>query len=135
MTFPANTDFDCTSPRPLLGSAAQFMQKAAYQNWESIMKRTLLSIGIGAGIMYLLDPELGAVRRSYLRDKLRGVAPKTSEAIHEKKEALAATAHDLTAKADAAAAEKIDSIPVETAEVAEAAEDKREASEELDPAA
>ncbi|HEX8551591.1 MAG TPA: hypothetical protein VF681_08535 [Abditibacteriaceae bacterium] len=77
------------------------------------MKKTLLTVGLGAAAMYLFDPELGEVRRSYLRDKLRGVAPKTSDAIHEKKEALAASAHDLTERADAAAAEKIDAIPVE----------------------
>ena len=77
------------------------------------MKKTLLSIGIGAGIMYLLDPELGEVRRSILRDRLRGIAPKTSAAVHDKAEALTATAQGLTAKADERAAEAIESIPVE----------------------
>lgn len=99
------------------------------------MKKTLLSIGIGAGIMYLFDPELGEVRRSILRDKLRGVAPKTADAVHSKVEALSTKTHDLTDAADAAAAAKIDSIPVESlGEVQQVAEDKRDAAE-LDPAA
>ena len=44
------------------------------------MKKTLFSIGVGAGLMYFLDPELGEVRRSMLRDRLNGIAPKTSAA-------------------------------------------------------
>ena len=71
------------------------------------MKKTLISVGIGAGLMYFLDPELGEVRRSMLADKLRGNLPKTSDAIHEKAEELSNKAHDLTVKADEAAAEVI----------------------------
>jgi methyl-accepting chemotaxis protein len=77
------------------------------------MKRTLLSVGIGAGLMYLFDPELGEVRRSILRDKLSGLSgrmPKTSEAIHDKAEALAAQADDLTTRVDEAAAEVITNV-------------------------
>ena len=77
------------------------------------MKKTLLSIGIGAGIMYLLDPELGEVRRSILRDRLRGIAPKTSAAVHDKAETLSASAHGFAAKADERAAEAIEAIPVD----------------------
>jgi hypothetical protein len=36
------------------------------------MKKTLFCMGVGAGLMYLLDPELGEVRRSLLRDRLSG---------------------------------------------------------------
>ena len=71
------------------------------------MKKTLLSIGIGAGVMYLLDPELGEIRRSLLKDKLRGVLPKTADAIHGKADALSAKAQDLTHIADEAAADAI----------------------------
>jgi methyl-accepting chemotaxis protein len=77
------------------------------------MKRTLLSIGIGAGLMYLFDPELGEIRRSMLRDRLSGLSgrmPKTSEAIHDKAEALAAQADDLTTRVDEAAAEVITNV-------------------------
>ena len=98
------------------------------------MKKTLLSIGIGAGIMYLLDPELGPVRRSLLADKLRGVAPKTSDAVAHKAEALSAKAHDLSEQADAKAAEAIDSLPVEPSDAVDAVEEKLEAKD-LDPAA
>jgi hypothetical protein len=81
--------------------------------WRDDMKRTLLSVGLGAGLMYLFDPELGEVRRSILRDKLSGLSgrmPKTSEAIHDKAEALAAQADDLTTRVDEAAAEVITNV-------------------------
>ena len=101
------------------------------------MKKTLLSIGIGAGIMYLLDPELGPVRRSMLADKLRGVAPRTSDAVAHKAEALSAKAHDLSEQADARAAEAIESLPVEPSEAADAVDAVAEKIEakDLDPAA
>lgn len=77
------------------------------------MKKTLFSLGIGAGLMYLFDPELGEIRRSLLRDKLSewsGRMPKTSEAIHEKAEALTATAEDLATRVDETVAEAIDNV-------------------------
>ncbi|HEX8235470.1 MAG TPA: hypothetical protein VF600_05900 [Abditibacteriaceae bacterium] len=77
------------------------------------MKKTLFSIGIGAGLMYLFDPELGEIRRSMLRDRLSGLSgrmPKTSEALHDKAEALAAQADDLTTRVDEAAAEVITNV-------------------------
>lgn len=74
------------------------------------MKKTLFCMGIGAGMMYLLDPELGEVRRSMLRDKLSGSMPKTSDAIHAKAEVIGSKASDLTARADEAAAEAISTI-------------------------
>mgnify|MGYP002779834476 CR=1 FL=1 len=77
------------------------------------MKRTLFSLGIGAGLMYLFDPELGEIRRSMLRDKLSewsGRMPKTSEAIHEKAEALTAQAETLAERVDEKAAEVIENV-------------------------
>lgn len=88
------------------------------------MKKTLISIGLGAGMMYLLDPEHGEERRTNLVNKLRGVAPKTSEAVQAKAEALGASMHDVTARADEKAADAIESIPVETPAVQEANEAK-----------
>jgi len=77
------------------------------------MKKTLISVALGAGAMYLLDPELGEIRRSMLKDKLRGTAPKTADALHDKKEAVATKAHELVAQADDKAAEAISAVPVE----------------------
>ena len=74
------------------------------------MKRTLISIGIGAGLMYLFDPELGEVRRSMLADKFQGALPQTQEALASKVEAVSAKATELTEIADNATAEKIDSL-------------------------
>lgn len=77
------------------------------------MKKTLFSLGIGAGLMYLFDPELGEIRRSMLRDRLSewsGRMPKTSEAIHEKAEAITATAEDLATRVDETVAEAIDNV-------------------------
>lgn len=71
------------------------------------MKRSLALIGIGAGLMYLFDPEMGEVRRGMLRDRLQELLPETGEALHEKVDAVAAKAADLTHQADAMAADKI----------------------------
>ena len=72
------------------------------------MKKTLITVGIGAGLMYLLDPELGEIRRSMLKDKLRGRLPKTADALHDKKGAVATKAHELVTQADDKAAEAIE---------------------------
>ena len=74
------------------------------------MKKTLVLMGIGAGIMYLLDPDHGEARRAQLREQLGGMLPKTSDAVHAKADALAAKADDLTARVDDLAAEKISTV-------------------------
>ena len=74
------------------------------------MKRSLICMGIGAGLMYLFDPELGETRRALLRDKFQGAMPQTQEALSSKAEAVVAKATELTEIADTAAAEKIDSL-------------------------
>ena len=71
------------------------------------MKRTLATIGLGAGLMYLLDPEHGEERRAQLREKFQGLLPKTSGAVSEKVEAIGMKAIDLTSRADDKAAEAI----------------------------
>ena len=81
------------------------------------MKKTLICMGIGAGIMYLLDPELGEVRRSVLRDKLAGRLPRTSDAIQSKADAIAAKADNLATQADEAAADAITNVGPKTDDV------------------
>ena len=71
------------------------------------MKRTLFTIGLGAGLMYLLDPEHGEERRAQLRDKFQGFLPRTSGAVSDKVEAIGMKAIDLTARVDDKAAEAI----------------------------
>ena len=74
------------------------------------MKRSLICMGIGAGLMYLFDPELGEMRRSMLQDKFQGAMPQTQDALASKAADLGAKATELTEKADSAAAETIDSL-------------------------
>ena len=88
------------------------------------MKKTLISIGIGAGLMYLFDPELGEVRRSLLADKFQGILPQTQEALASKVEAVSVKASELTEIADSAAAEKIDSIASDSIGAVDAVEEK-----------
>jgi hypothetical protein len=71
------------------------------------MKRALICAGLGAGLMYLLDPEHGGERRAQLRDKVQGLLPRTSDAITEKAQSISMHAIDLTARADEKAAEVI----------------------------
>lgn len=79
------------------------------------MKKTLLCAGIGAGLMYLLDPELGEIRRSMLKDKLSGRLPKTTDAVVAKADALVAKVDEVAAKADETAAEAISHASLPTA--------------------
>ena len=75
------------------------------------MKKTLLTIGIGAGLMYLFDPKHGSERRAQLLDKIQGTLPKTAEAVTSKVSALGSKATDLTAHADDIAADAVSTIP------------------------
>jgi hypothetical protein len=71
------------------------------------MKKALICAGLGAGVMYLLDPEHGSERRAQLRDKVQGLLPRTSDAITDKAQSIGMQAIDLTARADEKAAEVI----------------------------
>jgi len=93
------------------------------------MKKALISIGLGAGIMYLWDPEHGEERRANLLATLRGVAPKTTGAVQAKAEALTASVQDVTAKADEKAADAIESIPMETPTVKKTVTEAAEAAD------
>lgn len=74
------------------------------------MKKGIVLMSIGAGLMYLFDPEQGEARRSQLRDKFAGVLPQTKEALEAKTEAITTQASTLAEKADSIAAEKISAI-------------------------
>ncbi|MCZ7573899.1 MAG: SRPBCC family protein [Ardenticatenaceae bacterium] len=64
--------------------------------------KTLLSgVSLGAGIMYLLDPEKGERRRALLRDKMVGL-------MHETSDAVAVTARDLDNRRHGLLAEAMD---------------------------
>jgi hypothetical protein len=83
------------------------------------MKRSLALMGIGAGLMYLFDPEMGEVRRGMLKDRLQEMLPQTGEVLHEKVDAVASKAADLTQHADAIAADKINSAADKISSMAE----------------
>jgi len=79
------------------------------------MKKALFSLTVGAGLMYLFDPEHGSQRRKQLLDKIQGTMPKTAEAVNHKVNALGTKASDLTAdltaRADDIAAEAVTTLP------------------------
>lgn len=79
------------------------------------MKKTLISIAIGAGLMYLFDPELGEIRRSMLQDKLSGRMPNTVDAVHAKAEEVHAKVSEVAHKADEAAADAISNASIPSA--------------------
>jgi uncharacterized membrane protein len=60
----------------------------------------LSSAGLGAGLMYILDPNHGRRRRALLRDKLNSAAKKASQAVE-------VTARDLSNRAQGLAAEAV----------------------------
>jgi hypothetical protein len=74
------------------------------------MKKGIVLMGVGAGLMYLFDPEQGEARRAQLAEKFTGLLPQTKEAIDAKAEAITTQASTLAEKADAMASEKISAI-------------------------
>jgi hypothetical protein len=74
------------------------------------MKKTLISMVMGAGVMYLFDPMHGQERRTQVRGKLADLLPKTRQAVHDKAGAVEVAAQDLTIKVDEKAAEVISSV-------------------------
>lgn len=74
------------------------------------MKKLLFTLGLGAGVMYFLDPELGEIRRSMLMDKLQGKLPKTVDALAHKAEVVHAKVEDVAARADEAVADAVENV-------------------------
>lgn len=58
------------------------------------------SLGIGAGLMYILDPDRGKRRRAHVRDKIRHVANKTDDAIGKTSRDLANRVSGVVAEAE-----------------------------------
>ncbi len=79
------------------------------------MKKSLVLMGIGASLMYFLDPEMGEVRRGMLRDKFEGLMPETKDALASKADEVVAKVSEITEKADHKAAETIQTLGSETA--------------------
>lgn len=74
------------------------------------MKRSLICMGIGAGLMYLFDPDMGEVRRGLLCDRFREMMPQTNEALASKADEVADFAGEIVEKADTMTAEKVQSF-------------------------
>lgn len=74
------------------------------------MKKTIICLGVGAGLMYLFDPEMGEVRRGLLKDKMQGVMPQTKDALSSQTDAVVSKASTLSETADSKAAETIKSV-------------------------
>ena len=88
------------------------------------MKKTIICVAIGAVAMYLLDPELGAIRRSMWADKFIGKMPKTGKAISEKASALSDKVSEVATHADEAAADAVDHAADKAKEVVAQADSK-----------
>ncbi|MFY9608842.1 MAG: SRPBCC family protein [Blastocatellia bacterium] len=68
------------------------------------MKKTtavISGLGIGAGLMYIFDPDRGKRRRAQVRDKVRHVANKTDDAIGKTSRDLANRVSGIVAEAEA----------------------------------
>ena len=80
-----------------------------------------LGAGLGAGLMYLLDPDRGSRRRAIARDKITSAVNRTGQAIGEKSRDLRNRARGIAAETgsllrSSQAAEKAD---VQSSQVAE----------------
>lgn len=74
------------------------------------MKRSLICMGIGAGLMYLFDPDMGEVRRGMLQERFQELMPQTNDALSSKVGEVAEHADDLTERVDSMAAEAVHSL-------------------------
>ncbi|HYE71833.1 MAG TPA: hypothetical protein VEF04_00825 [Blastocatellia bacterium] len=69
-----------------------------YFNGKSWLLPVLGGIGMGAGLMYILDPDRGRTRRALARDKMKSAVNRTGRAISSK-------TRDLTNRAQGVVAE------------------------------
>jgi hypothetical protein len=65
---------------------------------QHVLRSTMLGAGLGAGVMFLFDPNRGVRRRSLVRDKV-------IRATHKTRDALDATRRDFTHRIEGIAAE------------------------------
>src|SRR5678816_4408767 len=84
-------------PRPWL-DARSVVTITTRQRRMPPLSRVLLGALIGAGVMYLLDPDRGRRRRAVLRDQLVSAGHRTSDAV-------GATSRDVTNRARGVVAE------------------------------
>jgi hypothetical protein len=55
-------------------------------------------VALGAGLMYILDPDRGSSRRAYTRDKVTSAVNKTGRAIGKKSRDIKKRAHGIVAE-------------------------------------
>jgi len=72
-----------------------------YFDKNSFLLPVLGAIGLGAGLMYILDPERGRRRRAVARDKVTSAFNRTGRAISKKSRDLSNRAYGLAAETGA----------------------------------
>jgi len=76
---------------------------------QRVLRSTMLGAGLGAGLMFLLDPDRGVRRRSLVRDKV-------IRARHKTRDVLNATRRDVGHRIEGVAAELRGSVSAEAAD-------------------
>jgi hypothetical protein len=84
---------------PFAGRQRHWYEK--YFNKNSSLLPVLGAIGLGAGLMYILDPDRGRGRRTFARDKVMSAFNRTGRAISEKSRDLSNRAYGLAAETGA----------------------------------
>ena len=94
------------------------------------MKKALFLMGLGAGAMYLFDPELGTRRREQLRDTMLGLIVRADNTISDTAFDLSDKAHDLAAQASSKVQDVASTVEEKTDTVKEAATSLQDAAKD-----
>jgi hypothetical protein len=73
----------------------RYLNRVSGANW---MWPVIGGIGLGAGLMYILDPDRGSRRRAVARDKITSAVNKTGKAISSKSRDLTNRARGVVAE-------------------------------------
>jgi hypothetical protein len=79
------------------------------------LQSTLLLLGVGAGLMYLFDPEQGTARRAQLRDRVTELQGRAEQVLDTRNfDELRSRASDLASTAGARLSEAADDLEGKT---------------------
>ena len=82
-------------------SKQTWYERCLNSEYTGMVWPALGGVALGAGLMYILDPDRGRSRRAYTRDKVTSAVNKTGQVISNKSRDLRNRAHGIVAESSA----------------------------------